>query len=577
MNNDQFDNLTRTLAKGISRRQALKMLGAGIASGLLSFRVSELVRAQEPPRCVVKTVKIWMKAFIPQDILGYTATVPDGPYRGQTMIPGPPFRSGPSGCFLTDQRDFSTDIDAKSRMTSIVVIDVEQARITNGRRGFHYSDLTTELNCSSGTEICKKTGPIKGKGFYDLVVSGDTITVKLESSASNPCIGGSSAIGYNGTIAIKLLNPGQPAQISFVGYIQAFPAFEMYASVDDGDPQAVIVQQSPEPDTTPWNLPRDPNRYVSGAVLLSSGCPDCTTCNPNTGTCEPVVCTDPCQECRDGICQDRDCGECMECNPNNGACFPVDCGDPCQACVDDACHPIACPDCKKCNPATGTCDPVVCDDPCMVCQNNTCQPMDCGYCNHCENGGCVQNCPECTECNPDTGTCDPVDCGDPCLVCEHNSCRVKDCGDCNHCENGVCIEGCADQDTCCGNQCVDTSSSSQHCGACNRACGDCMHCENGLCVRTCSDTEVCCGDQCINPSEYTCCITRDNGSLPCPPGTHCCASGECCPSDWQCCGGQCVRYDSSHCSNCFPCGTGQECCIGPQGQIYGCVPEGTCN
>jgi hypothetical protein len=37
MDQDRFDNLTRALARGTSRRQALKLLGGSLAGGLLSF------------------------------------------------------------------------------------------------------------------------------------------------------------------------------------------------------------------------------------------------------------------------------------------------------------------------------------------------------------------------------------------------------------------------------------------------------------------------------------------------------------------------------------------------------------
>lgn len=558
MNNDQFDKLTRTLANGISRRQALKMLGAGIAAGLLSFRTPEWVLAQEPPRCVVKTVKIWIKAFIPQEILGYTIPVRGGPYLGQTMIPGPPFSSKPLGCFLTDQRDqgnqggFSSDIDAKSWLTSIGVIDVEQARITNGKRGIHYSDLTTELNCNSGNIICERAGSIRGKGFYGLTVIGDTITVKLEAAAKNPCIGGSSDIGYNGTITIRLLNSGQQVQVSFDGYIQPFPAFEMYVSVDDGAPHAVITPQSPEPDTTPWNLPRDPNRYVSGAVLLGSGCPECTTCNPNTGTCEPVVCDGPCQECKDGICQDN-CGACEACNTITGTCIPLQCVNPDETCCRNECVDTSSnfQHCGACDHGCGRCmrcENGECVQACTACETcdfatNTCVST-CGACMRCENGECIQTCTACEECID--GNCRPKTCP-ACTTCNPQTGTCEPCTACQTCQNGTCVD----------------------------ICGECMHCENGLCVRTCTDEEVCCGDQCINPSEYKCCITSA-GSFPCPPDWHCCASGECCPPNWQCCGGQCVPYNSEHCANCFPCNPGQVCCIGPQGQIYGCDDPASC-
>jgi hypothetical protein len=37
MDHDRFDDLTRALASGMSRRQALKLLGGSLAGGLMAF------------------------------------------------------------------------------------------------------------------------------------------------------------------------------------------------------------------------------------------------------------------------------------------------------------------------------------------------------------------------------------------------------------------------------------------------------------------------------------------------------------------------------------------------------------
>jgi hypothetical protein len=496
MNNDQFDNLSRKLANGVSRRDALKLLGAGIAASWFSSLVPKEAIAQGPLQCGVKTVKIWMKAFIPRDIPGYTKTVPDGPYQGQTMIPGPfrpkgLFGVGFGECYLTDGRDFSSDILAGSRLTSILDIDVQQGRIINDQNGFHYSDATVRLDCFSGIPSCQQVGIPRGK-FYDLWVSpdGQTITIKLQAAANNPCAPGSPDIDYKGTIIIKLLDSGQGVLVNFDGLVEPFPAFEMYASADDGEPKAIFPPVSPLPGKTPWNLVGNPNRLVSGFVLLDGKCPN---------------------------------------------------GQPC-------CHGTCCDDCQMCDPTTGTC--VSTCSACQTCDtvSGTCVST-CGVCQTCQAGTCVDLCGPGTHCDPATGSCVSI-----CTACETydpatNTC-VSTCLDCETCQNGTCVS-------------VD-------CECQGITCDECMHCENGLCVRTCTDTEVCCGDQCINPSEYTCCITRDNGTFPCLPGWHCCAGGECCPPNEQCCGGQCVPYDRDHCANCFPCGANQVCCIGDQGQIYGC-------
>jgi hypothetical protein len=223
------------------------------------------------------------------------------------------------------------------------------------------------------------------------------------------------------------------------------------------------------------------------------------------------------------------CTQCAPCPTGSGVLSMALQAGECAVCCNAS-------ECETCDSATGTC--VSRCSACEMCQGGGCVDM-CGAGTHCENGACVTDCTACEIYETTTHTC------------------VSTCLDCETCQNGTCVS-------------VD-------CECQGITCDECMHCEGGLCVRTCTDTEVCCGDQCINPSQYKCCITRDNGSVPCPPDYHCCASGQCCLPNEQCCGGQCVPYDTTHCANCFPCGANQVCCIGPQGQIYGCTDPNSCN
>src|SRR5919108_1609130 len=71
---------------------------------------------QEP-----RTVKVWINAFIPRQVPGKTRPVP-GATNGQTMLSGPV--PGVSDCFCTDNRGFSRDIHASSRMHAELEIDL---------------------------------------------------------------------------------------------------------------------------------------------------------------------------------------------------------------------------------------------------------------------------------------------------------------------------------------------------------------------------------------------------------------------------------------------------------------------
>jgi hypothetical protein len=95
----------------------------------------------------IRSVKFWINAFIPRHIPGYTRAVPKGIHLGKTMIPGPQRpgfgarRIEVSDCYLTDQREFSNDIHAKSRLHSEFRIDF----------GGGMSTLTQWYNCDEAT------------------------------------------------------------------------------------------------------------------------------------------------------------------------------------------------------------------------------------------------------------------------------------------------------------------------------------------------------------------------------------------------------------------------------------------
>src|SRR5829696_7973090 len=72
-----------------------------------------------PSFAAVKGVKIWINAFIPHDVPGLTKPYPKDPK--MSMLPGP---TDFNDCFLTDQRSFSSDPRAKSRMHSEVELDI---------------------------------------------------------------------------------------------------------------------------------------------------------------------------------------------------------------------------------------------------------------------------------------------------------------------------------------------------------------------------------------------------------------------------------------------------------------------
>ena len=177
-----------------------------------------------------------------------------------------------SNCFLTDNRNFSDQLPGiTSRMHSEITIDIsgDNPMITNQ---LHICSPTHEIDCASGIDICTQAADSSRMNFSGLSGSTGRFTVNLIGAANNPCVTGSPDIDYNGTITVtvsSMQEQNDDVQIDFSGFVEPFPAFEMYWSADDinGNP---IFQQFPALGSSPWNLFGLPNVAVSGHGELTT-------------------------------------------------------------------------------------------------------------------------------------------------------------------------------------------------------------------------------------------------------------------------------------------------------------------
>jgi hypothetical protein len=211
----------------------------------------------------IDTVKVWLNAFIPRNIPDYTIPAPP-PHDGKTMIRGPV--PGTTTCYLTDNRYFEPNIRAPSRMHSEIKIDVT-SKIPVEVCQFHKCSKTTEINCDTGKVTCEGEGKISGRHFFSLEGTSDRqIYIRLQAGASNPCFPIShyiAKINYEGTIRIDV----NSREVEYAGLIDPFPAFEMYATANDGN-GVKIFQTMPEKGKTIWNLPRDANVAQNGLAKI---------------------------------------------------------------------------------------------------------------------------------------------------------------------------------------------------------------------------------------------------------------------------------------------------------------------
>jgi hypothetical protein len=209
----------------------------------------------------IQTVKFWLNAFIPRDVPGVSRPAV-GPHSGETMLPGPiPLVSD---CVLTDQRDFSSAVHAPSRMHSEAEINVDTPSIA---WQWHHCDFTHEVDCEDGEDECTQEGVNRGSYTNLHIVPGSSslFAIRLQAAAHNPCFTGSPDIEYEGMINVDL----SARTVAFDGRIDQFPAYEMYATANDGA-GVPVFQTPPPPGNTPGDLVHTggPNRPQSGKAVI---------------------------------------------------------------------------------------------------------------------------------------------------------------------------------------------------------------------------------------------------------------------------------------------------------------------
>ncbi len=312
------------------------------------------------------------------------------------------------------------------------------------------------------------------------------------------------------------------------------------------------------------------------------------------------------------------CGGCgKKCDATNGApgCFQGDCtigcypgfgncnnnaADGCERNLNtDVNHCGTCG--KKCSPqnvtapkcSSGSCDYVAClpgfgdcdGDRANGCETNTNQdPNHCGTCgnkcNPASGGSPLCNTGTCgTSCTSPTSLCQPPG------LCANLNNDVNHCGSCNHqcttnennamlvCISTKCGFSCNSGYTKCGsppNSCVDTDTSTVHCGGCNKLCtpptNGVPNCSGGTCGFTCPNPYSRCGNTCKNLNTDTAnCLTCGKACTQPPGGVAICTPSGCdftCNTPLTKCGAACVNLtnDDLNCGTCGKqCGANKVC------------------
>jgi hypothetical protein len=229
-------------------------------------------------------MKIWISAFIPKVVPDYTVALPPGDTNARTAVPLPaiarlnPLNDGKGldTGYLTDQRDFDSDITASHRMQSLAILERSSAgwELSNAPIGEHSTSGTTEVNIATGETVDSALADMSrcaysGGGVTATAPSGATTQIfYLKAAAFDPLVSAAADIDYTATLTLTTTpgTEGDEVRIDWSVILDAFPAFEGYVE-RDGD-VTTLFQIPPPPGNTVADLPGPANRPFSGSVTL---------------------------------------------------------------------------------------------------------------------------------------------------------------------------------------------------------------------------------------------------------------------------------------------------------------------
>ena len=212
---------------------ALSAAAPGISADGAPGVVPTTARPGLPAGGRTAEVTVWLNAFIPNNVAG-SRTVVAGPHAGSTVFPGP-FPGGT--CFATDQRGFSSDVAASARVHAETRFSFDSGAV---RSEPPRSTETVAVSCSDGNLKCQRTAIPSGQ-FATVRATKSGASLDLTAAARNPCVAGAPNVDFNGRL--ELVKIGANVRVSFVGKVEAFPSFEMYASLNGGAPQPLFQRQ----------------------------------------------------------------------------------------------------------------------------------------------------------------------------------------------------------------------------------------------------------------------------------------------------------------------------------------------
>ena len=207
----------------------------------------------------IDSMTVWLNAFLPRDITGHTTTLRDGPHAGKTAIVGAAY-------YVTDQRAFSNDRRASARMHSCFTVDFRGAVPSVGQ--VHRCDPT--IMCEPRGDATPRQARSPTSRMAGVVSSVDPmVVIRLDAVTSHPfpaLTPVADDVAYRGDIVVD--RAARAVRVDLM--VQLFPAFEGYASINEG-PAAILFHQAPPPGVTELRLLPGAQRRIRCALHDGDG------------------------------------------------------------------------------------------------------------------------------------------------------------------------------------------------------------------------------------------------------------------------------------------------------------------
>ncbi|KAJ5545754.1 hypothetical protein N7494_003339 [Penicillium frequentans] len=212
--------------------QAARGLSADgiIGSDTMARLDADILNYDKP--IVLKAVRFWINAFIPDPSLSPDVIPAPGASAGQSMIVIPYPNLAGRRCFLGDNRGYSNSPAASARIHALVdIINLDQQDPIIVSTDIH-CDESIEINPSSGDIIARASAPADRSHFQNMRINQTVVELDFIAEEKLPLLALSRDIDMIGTLQIDRA----AKSFTYKGKVDGFPCFEGWVTFDGGAP-----------------------------------------------------------------------------------------------------------------------------------------------------------------------------------------------------------------------------------------------------------------------------------------------------------------------------------------------------